>query len=321
MDDHRVPETSMSDDHILRVEFGAHNGAPFPSDRPSPVIPERPGPEQTESSTGSPAAAAITPTSGDTSNFGAMEGSPDELEVSLQRLAAEIDHGHHQFELAKLDGLRHARYVGERLVHVKSLYPRGQFQTWLGRHCPTLKLRTARYYMWVYLNPERLPKRTGGKRPARVATATTADGRPDHDATGDRPRDGQIDAQVPPMAITRTTGTPASARRDRSLRADDGEPLPEPIGPGPDGDDAPGEPENQTLKPTTAARFVRVCWDLTDTASDTIRELTCGADAQVIDRLRLLVPHAMKSLGEVAVALQIEFPAAMNPADEGSYGE
>jgi hypothetical protein len=250
-----------------------------------------------------PAADAITRTPGDTSTSApnpAQEGSPDELEARLQRLAAEINHGHQQCELARFNARRHAHYVGERLKRVKDHLPHGQFERWLGQHCPNLRPRTARWYMWVYLNPERAQQqRTKRKRPARAAAATAR--------TVSEPTSGQDGG------VANGPATTADDRPDRSRRADDGGTLLEPIGPGPAGDDRPGEPDSQTSKPTTAGRFVRLCWDITDTASDTIRELGAGPDAQVVDRLRLLVPQAMRSLGEVAVALQIELPVAMDP--------
>jgi hypothetical protein len=96
----------------------------------------------------------------------------------------------------------------------------------------------------------------------------------------------------------------------------------EPIAPGWASDDESGEPDDQVEKPTRADRFIRLCWHFTDTANDAIGEPGAGTDAQqVLDRLRLLVPEATKSLDEAVLVLQIAFPAAMNPAGESSSDE
>jgi hypothetical protein len=73
----------------------------------------------------------------------------NELELSLTKLAGQINAEHASFESALRKGLEHARNAGELLVEARRQIPHGRWLSWLNTHCPGVTARTAQRYMRV----------------------------------------------------------------------------------------------------------------------------------------------------------------------------
>jgi hypothetical protein len=239
----------------------------------------------------------------------------------LQALAETIRHGHQQCELSTVQGLDHARRVGEALHEVKRLLRRGEYQQWLREHCPELNPRTARHYKQVFASWPAARERHDRKRQSVAAPGRrgTRSRHPSQVATGlqDRPlavvvRISPLPPDDPPVYFGRAQRPGA----DQAFGVEDGEAdPPDHASAGPDApaeQDEVGQPEaegdpGQSGDRTTPARataFARLCWDITETAGDVIAELNESAGGKAARDLRLLVPEAMESLREVAEALR-----------------